>query len=142
MKKMVKIIGITVLFLIVGLVSIYVTSKVLHSKEPNLKINEELTKSYPVLINYSYQNYLVYSNGKSLIDSNSSFANMVPDFKNYGVFCGDVKAELLLYSKQPGNENVLGGSVRVADCGKVYWILESYDTGPKIYGPFEKQYLD
>jgi len=143
MKKSIKIIGIIVLFLILGLISMFITSKILDSKESNLKINEELTKLYPALINYSTDNNLVWDN-RPLIDPNSTIGKIIPVWKKEGndgaFYCGDIKAEYLEYKSWSGDKNKegAGGSVDVIDCGKIYWVSYSGSTGRKMYGPFEK----
>ncbi len=101
--------------------------------------NDALVNSYPILENSDlYKDKFVSTNIP--VEWNIPVKNIaIKKIQENKFSCGNKPANFIVYSSYNAGSNYIGGwySTSVIDCGEYYFVYESGDSGPKLYGPFD-----
>jgi len=119
----------------------YFYSKNLKPSGPTSYKNETLVNTYTVLSDENLWRGK-YVSTTIPVEWNVPSKNVtVKKITENSFSCGDKQASFVNYTSYNAGSNYVGGwnSVSVIDCGNYYFVYESGDAGPKLYGPFDSQ---
>jgi len=129
---------IAIAVLVVG-GGIYAYTKYLKPTGPISYKNDAAVNTYPVLENSDlYKTKFVSTDIP--IEWNIPNKNVVIKKIQENKFsCGNKEANFVVYTSYNAGSNYIGGwySTSVIDCGDYYFVYESGDSGPKLFGPFD-----
>jgi hypothetical protein len=119
----------------------YLYSRSIEQSGPTSYINNALVSRYSVVSEESLWRGKYVSTNIPVEWSVPSKKVTIKKITENTFSCGGKQIDLVNYSSYSAGSNYIGGwnSISILDCGSYYFVYESGDAGPKLYGPFDFQ---